>query len=360
MTEAVQQAAPQTGPAPEDLAYQEEALQDVSRTFALTIPQLPEGLRTVVANAYLLCRIADTIEDCERLTFPEKRAFYEQFFAAVEGEGDPQAFAEGLYPRLEDSMLPGERKLIQQTPAVLRITHSFGENDRAALSRCVRVMAKGMEAFQEAEPSEGLRDQRELDAYCYYVAGVVGEMLTELFCHHSEAIAARRDELAPLAVSFGQGLQMTNILKDIWDDLEREVCWLPRDTFADEGLDLGELSGARGERAFEAGLERLVARARGHLENALEYTLTIPPSEKGVRQFCLWAIGMALLTLRKVHRSRGFTDGASVKISRRSVRATVAVSKAAGGYNGVLRILFRLLALRLPPPEPVNPAPPRD
>jgi len=42
-------------------AYQEAILPKVSRTFALTIPQLPPALRDVVANAYLLCRIADTI-----------------------------------------------------------------------------------------------------------------------------------------------------------------------------------------------------------------------------------------------------------------------------------------------------------
>jgi len=51
-----------------DETYQEKILQDVSRTFALTIPQLPPALRRVVSNAYLLCRIADTIEDDNALT----------------------------------------------------------------------------------------------------------------------------------------------------------------------------------------------------------------------------------------------------------------------------------------------------
>ena len=46
-----------------DEAYQDHILQYVSRTFALTIPQLPAELRRVVSNAYLLCRIADTVED---------------------------------------------------------------------------------------------------------------------------------------------------------------------------------------------------------------------------------------------------------------------------------------------------------
>ena len=58
-----------------DLAYQAEMLQCVSRTFALTIPQLPGALRDVVGNAYLLCRIADTIEDEPTLPAWQKQAF---------------------------------------------------------------------------------------------------------------------------------------------------------------------------------------------------------------------------------------------------------------------------------------------
>ena len=57
-------------------------------------------------------------------------------------------------------------------------------------------------------------------------------MLTDLFCAYSPEIDARRSRLAPLSTSFGQGLQMTNILKDTWEDRRRGVCWLPRDVFA--------------------------------------------------------------------------------------------------------------------------------
>ena len=42
---------------------QQEHLAKVSRTFALTIPLLPTELIDYISNAYLLCRIADTIED---------------------------------------------------------------------------------------------------------------------------------------------------------------------------------------------------------------------------------------------------------------------------------------------------------
>ena len=94
-------------------------------------------------------------------------------------------------------------------------------------------MGRGMPEFQRSKTLEGLPALVDLDRYCYFVAGIVGEMLTDLFCEHSDLEMAvhRRDELMALAVCFGQGLQMTNILKDIWEDRNSNTCWLPRSLF---------------------------------------------------------------------------------------------------------------------------------
>ena len=62
-------------PAEADIAVQAELLEGVSRSFAFTTPQLPEPLRHAVGNAYLLCRIADTIEDDPELAFSQKKEF---------------------------------------------------------------------------------------------------------------------------------------------------------------------------------------------------------------------------------------------------------------------------------------------
>src|SRR6266404_2288967 len=64
-----------------DETYQDHILPHVSRTFALTIPQLPPALRTPVTTAYLLCRIADTIEDEPTLPADETFGFL-QWLAA--------------------------------------------------------------------------------------------------------------------------------------------------------------------------------------------------------------------------------------------------------------------------------------
>ncbi|MEA3365041.1 MAG: squalene/phytoene synthase family protein, partial [Candidatus Hydrogenedentes bacterium] len=179
----------------DDLAYQNAILQGVSRTFALTIPQLPPDLRKVVGNGYLLCRIADTIEDSDTLTIDEKRRYYDWFIKAIEHQASGAKFGHDLAPRLQGSTLEAERDLVRNTERVLRITHGFSDDDQKALRRCIRIMSEGMDDFQEGRFTNGLRDQQHLDDYCYHVAGVVGEMLTQLFCAHSPDIAARKDEL---------------------------------------------------------------------------------------------------------------------------------------------------------------------
>lgn len=335
-------------PTADDERFQSRILQGVSRTFALTIPQLPPGLDRAIGNAYLLCRIADTIEDDAGLSFAAKQAFAQRFVALVEGGGDAAAFARELAPSLAAHATAAERELVGATPRVLRITHSLNQDQRRAMARCVGIMAEGMVLYQGQETLDGLADQAAMDRYCYYVAGVVGEMLTALFCDHCPALRARETELMHLAVSFGQGLQMTNILKDIWDDQARGACWLPRDLFAARGVVLSALEPGRGGAGFADGLGQLIAIAHGHLCNALRYTLLLPGGEAGIRRFCLWALGMAVLTLRRLNRRRDFASGQEVKISRRAVKATVIATSAAVSSDRLLRLLFALAASGLP------------
>jgi len=337
---------------PQDLQYQAYILPGVSRTFALTIPVLPEGLADVVTNAYLLCRLADTIEDDVGLDNEQKSAFHRRLVAVVEGTEEAGPFAGELTPLLSSRVLPEERDLVANSAKVIRVTHSFSAAERGALTRCVSIMCSGMPEFQRNKSLEGLRNLEEMAAYCYVVAGVVGEMLTELFCVHCPQLEEKREELMALAVSFGQGLQMTNILKDIWEDRRAGTCWLPRSVFANGGFELERLDELHGSDAFRNGLTELIGVAHRNLRNALDYTCHIPPAETGIRQFCLWAVGLAILTLRKLHAHPRFTTGEEVKVSRRTVRATVFTTNLMLRNNRGLRMLFDLAAAGLPLANP--------
>lgn len=331
-----------------DETYQIHILQGVSRTFALTIPQLPPGLRKLVINAYLLCRIADTIEDERALDAHQKRRFAEQFIDVVAGRSPAEPFAATLHPLLLSNTIEAERDLIRNSATVIRVTHSFTPAQRAVLERCVAIMGEGMAWFQAHQSPAGLPDLEHLNDYCYCVAGVVGEMLTELFCDYSEAIARDRSQLLILAVSFGQGLQITNILKDIWEDRSRGACWLPQDVFTACGFDLKSLSREHHDAAFARGLHEVIGIAHSHLRNGLAYTLLLPRAEPGLRRFCLWSIGMALLTLRKINSNPGFTSGNQVKITRRAVTGTMLVANTLVRRDRALQWLFDFVASGLP------------
>jgi len=237
---------------------------------------------------------------------------------------------------------------------VLGLSRTFDPSQLQAIGRCVAIMGRGMGHFDRISGRHGLADLDELDRYCYTVAGVVGEMLTDLFCGYSEAIAARRDELERRAIRFGRGLQLTNILKDIWQDLEQGRCWLPRDVFERHGYQLRRLVPGHHNAAapaFAAGLDDLIAIAHSDLRQALDYTLLIPSRETGIRKFLVWAIVLAALTLRRIHAQPLFSDGSQVKVPRRSVAATVVASRAVIRSKLGLTALFRVAARGLPMPR---------
>jgi farnesyl-diphosphate farnesyltransferase len=95
-------------------------------------------------------------------------------------------------------------------------------------------------------------------------------------------------------------------------------------------------------------MQELVGVAHAHLRNALSYTLLIPGEEEGIRRFCLWAIGLAVLTLRRIERTPGFTAGSQVKVSRRAVALTRTLTSFAVRRDWLLRALFERAASGLP------------
>jgi farnesyl-diphosphate farnesyltransferase len=141
---------------------------------------------------------------------------------------------------------------------------------------------------------------------------------------------------------------MTNILKDVWEDRNRGACWLPQEVFSRHGVDLALVASEPFDPRFAAGFRELIGVAHAHLRNALDYTLLIPGSETGIRRFCLWAIGLAVLTLRKIEHNPSFTAGAQVKVTRTAVAMTRLLTDVAGRSDWLLRVLFARAARGLP------------
>src|SRR5256884_1679435 len=162
-----------------DGLYQDQILPHVSRTFALTIPQLPPALRTPVTSAYLLCRIADTIEDEPGISAAETYGFLQRFTAVVFGREEAAALAGEIVRRFSEQTLAAERDLVGNMERVIRVLRRFDEQQHAAIRRCIAEMCYGMHHFQRTASLRGLARSSDLASYCHSAVGVHGARLSE-------------------------------------------------------------------------------------------------------------------------------------------------------------------------------------
>lgn len=189
-------------------------LPKVSRTFVLNIPVLPAPLDLVVTVAYLLCRMADTLEDESGGETSERDALLGEFARLVdlpEGwQGQVSAFAERAAGSLRAEAPPAEAALVRECPRLFESFAALTLIERQHISRCVRTMSGGMrEVIKTVESQQGPQGLDDLEAsrtYCYYVAGTVGEMLTGLFTEASQEAAESAPQLEARSAAFGLAL----------------------------------------------------------------------------------------------------------------------------------------------------------
>ena len=330
-----------------DHAFCKKQLPRVSRTFALSIEALPRSLNEAVRVAYLLCRVVDSIEDATEVSPPDRTRLFDAFDHLLADDREDPTALEVLWRSIRPRVEAYEEALCLEAGAVFRVLASLPDNQRQAIRPHVQEMSAGMRRYvQRGEAAGRLRldDMEDLERYCHFVAGTVGGLLTDLFCQQvfvadpviMRAIQAR-------AESFGLGLQLVNIVKDIAEDHTRGICFLPRSLAREHGVHLERLLEPGARTAALAVVRAVCARARQHLRAAEEYTALWPvPEGEPVRLFCLVPLALALATLAEVETGHDtLRIGANPKVGKLTVLKVLAEARAAARDNRALR---RMLA----------------
>jgi 2-polyprenyl-6-methoxyphenol hydroxylase-like FAD-dependent oxidoreductase/phytoene/squalene synthetase len=326
-------------------AFCARSLERVSRTFSRPIQLLPEPLCTAVTVGYLLCRVVDTVEDHDDLSSHQREERFSAFLRVLERDEAAHVFSSHYAERSHDP----EIVLCQRLDEVLVVLGTLSRETQRKVRHWVAEMARGMALYARRPVDEHgvaiLRTEQDLERYCYFVAGTVGQLLTELF--EPRVGPAARRTMRENAESFAMSLQLVNILKDVTDDLERGVCFLPRTAFARAGLSPLDCTDARRRGEMHRLVAPFIETARSHLDRAIEYTLAIPASERGMRLFCLLPIFFAARTLAECEgNDLQFTPRESVKISRAEVESIVAEATIAASSDAAIRDLHRALLAR--------------
>jgi len=305
-----------------DWAYCEQALVDVSRTFSKPIELLPKPLKVALTCGYLLCRVVDTVEDHELLDGSERDALFSAFIAVLDGQQSPERFSARFAGFAADDP---EIRLVQSLPRVMKVFLSQDQHTRESSITWLSEMANGMRLYCRRDLPGALSavgSLSDLERYCYFVAGTVGHLITDLFSTWMGASgSALEPELRARCESFGVGLQMVNILKDVTDDFARNRCYVPRRLCQIEGFAPEDLLVLENRPQAHRALALVFERASEHLAKAFEYVLLIPAQQVQLRLFCLLPLWMALETLVvAIGNDAILIPDRPVKISRDAVK----------------------------------------
>ncbi|MCM1984148.1 phytoene/squalene synthase family protein [Lyngbya confervoides] len=302
----------------------QDILPQVSRTFALSIRFLPGNLGKAVLCGYLLARIADTIEDDPLASIQAKTHLLEEFLHCF----DDPVLAD-RYAQLATGV-SGEQahlKLVHNTDQVFALYRSLTPQSQKTLRHWLFEMIRGMQKFVALYP-KGLRVQtlEEYKEYCYYVAGTVGFLLTDLWYEHSPSVDEELYlKLRKTCAEFGEALQTVNILKDIaWDAREENAIYIPEASLREEGSSQAQLLNADYLQQNHRAIQSLVKLAWTDLELATQYLEAIPKSAVAIRLFCILPLIFAYATLRDITETDAMLrEGGNVKISRAEVKSLI-------------------------------------
>lgn len=309
------------------MAQHHQMLREVSRTFALSIEQLPGPSREALTLAYLLLRVSDGIEDHPSLGAARKVELLELWERILAGSEPPDALPRALADL--DPRNP-EVGVALRAPDLLARVDRLPAGLREPLLGRVRKTTLGMARWQRHGPR--VADEAELDDYMHQVAGRVGYLITDVFAWYSSAVRERRDELLELGREFGLGLQTVNVIRGLRGDLQRGWIFVPRTYLEDAGISGTELfDPAEVERAL-AVVERLAQKAERHLWHGVEYVLTLPRRLHRYRLMCIWPLLFAARTLA-VSRGNPRVLRDEAKITRKDVRAIMRATALFGWSN---------------------------
>jgi farnesyl-diphosphate farnesyltransferase len=332
----------QTGEEPTataDLEWCYRTVEGVSRTFAITIDALAEPMARRVCIGYLLCRVADTVEDAADIPPAKQRELLETYLQALDPE-DPThawAFRDAVEPWLPP---PADRSphwaVVADAPRIVRSFHTLTPAAQEAIRPPVIELVSGMATFVDRYADSGglrLSTYDELEEYCYYAAGTVGHLVTDLVYAPDRV----DDQLREDAQAFALLLQLVNVAKDVATDYREENnVYLPAEWLRAVGVAPEDVADPDRAPAVAEVVSRVVDRATGYLDGAQRWLTGMPLTDGNTA--AAWAIPflLAVATIRELRaRPEDVVRDGDVAVERAEVYALIQRFESGAGVEDV-------------------------
>jgi len=299
-------------------AYCEELTRREAGNFYHSFKYLPEEQRKSICAYYAFCRRADDIADGD----------YVDIFPGALGPNDPEAIAY----RRELEELAAAKPVIERTEFEDKLAQLFffrkklstaynrmSSTDPIFMALKHTVATYGIPREYMDDLISGMEDDlytnryqtfEELYSYCYRVASTVGLVCIDIYGHESTA-AARE-----FAEAWGIAMQLTNIIRDVQEDAERDRIYLPLEDLERFGITEEDMMSGRrllehpGWKPF---VQEYCARVKAYRDKAFKL-LPLLPKQSRYSPAAMMAFYSSIL--RRIERSDGDVFTERVKLSK--------------------------------------------
>jgi squalene synthase HpnD len=221
-----------------DLAATEAIVRRAGTSFYRGMRILPPDRRYAMYGVYAFCRLVDDIAD-EAAPIDDKRRQLDDWRTRIDVLAHGQA---------DDPV----------TRVLLAATRAFGLRGADFIA-----VIDGMQ--MDAETVIVAPDLATLDLYCDRVAAAVGRLSVRCF-------GDGRPQADRVAFCLGRALQLTNILRDVYEDAERGRLYLPAEFLDEEGIEHDPDAALRSPRLPRV-CERVALIAHEYFDHADEAML---------------------------------------------------------------------------------------
>lgn len=315
-----------------------QMLGAVSRTFTLSIEQLPAILRDSIMLSYLLLRVSDCLEDHQTMDIERKIRLLELWDEILAGEKPASELTQQLTDL--DSSDP-EVYVAQQATDLMDFLRTFPQEIQQSIISRVKRTTLGMARWQRHGPF--VETEEEMDDYMHQVAGRVGYLITDIFAWYSPRIQARKEELLPLSREYGLALQTVNIIRGMRKDYDRGWVFVPATFLERVGLTREELFLPGNEDKAIQVVNMLADKAETHLRHGLAYIAAFPIHQHRIRLACMWPLFFAVKTLALSRNDMNVLLN-EVKMTRQDVKTIMRQTTLMGWSNKWLDRYYQTLS----------------
>ena len=302
-------------------------LEGTSRSFYLSLKELPNSIRPQVSLLYMLARTSDTIADSEQGDASDLLLALESYNDFSQGKTsnlmDISSLAESQRNKSEASLLSNVEKIVSKIA-------DFSESDQKAIRHCLGTIIGGQILdLQRFSSDEGtilsLESDEELDDYAYRVAGSVGEFWTRMSLDHIFKLKEENSEveLFEKGIRFGKALQMINILRDIPADLSLGRCYIPRSKMERYGITPTDLLEPSSMDSFRPLYDEYLDLTDEYLTSAVQYIEMLPHWKFRLRAACMFPVIIGKRTVSKLREGNVLDPSNRIKIDRSEIKDVI-------------------------------------